>query len=79
MLRDGERSAEHQLHLAGDEVVDGRRAAFVWNARDVDAGHRLEQLGSEMVRGAGIAAGVIEFAGSGFGQRDQVAHRFHRH
>ena len=66
------------MHLAADEIADRWRSALVRNARDIDAGHRFEKFGGEMVRGAGIAAGVIQVTGFGFRQCDKFAHRFRR-
>ena len=39
---------------------------------DLDAGHRLEQLGRKMARRAGAGAAVIQLAGLALGQRDQL-------
>ena len=63
--------------LAADRGGDGRRAAAIRDAADVDAGHRLEQFERKQRRRA--ARGVRELAGLLLGERDQLGNRVRRH
>ena len=69
---------EHELRLAGEEVLHRRRAALVGDVHHVDAGHRLEELAGEMPGRAGRARAERERAGLRPRVVDQLAHRLHR-
>ena len=48
MRQRGDHHIEADLHLAGEQVGDHRRAAAIRDMHHVDAGHLLEQLAGEM-------------------------------
>ena len=66
------------LDLAGDEGGKNARVAFVRNRLDVDSRCGLEHLHGQVQRVAGARHAVIECAGLGFCQRDQLRHRARR-
>ena len=71
--------AEEDRNMAGDEIVDRLRGAFVGNMRHFHAGHRLEQFGVKMRWTANAARSERELARSVLGQLDQpVGHAAHR-
>jgi hypothetical protein len=51
----GNRIGKQKRHVPGNHIGQRRRAAFVGNVRHFDAGHAFEQLGIEMMGGAGPA------------------------
>ncbi len=78
VVDDRTRRGKHQRHLPADYIGYGLTAALVIDARDVDAGHRLEQLGGEMRRRTGRTRRIVQLAGPRFGERDQLLHRLDR-
>ena len=78
MRRNRVQALEHQVHAAGDQVVDRRRAAAIRNVHDLSAGHVLEQLAAD-VAGRAVAGGrVDELAGILLRVVDQLLHRLER-
>ena len=69
---------DHQLHAAGDQVGQRRRAALVGHMRHLDAGHRLEQFGRDMRGAAEPGRAVEQFARLRLGVGDEFRDRFHR-
>ncbi len=69
---------EAQLHLAADEVDQGRSAALVGHMRDVDPGCVLEHLGRDVLRAAGAAGREVELARLLPGELHQRRHRVDR-
>jgi hypothetical protein len=70
--------AEHQRHVASDDVVEGRRQPLVRNVHHLDAGHALEQLGVEMAAAAVPVRGIGKAARRVLRMLDQLADRAHR-
>ena len=66
---------EHQIDVAGDQIVDRRRAAAIRHVLDLRAGHELEQLAADMAGRAVARRRVGELAGIGLGLGDQFLHR----
>ena len=56
----GPRSAEHQLDIAADQIVERRRRATIGHVRHFDAGHAAEQRGGQMMEGADAAGAVAQ-------------------
>ena len=75
MRRDRVEALEHELHAAGDQVVDRRRAAAIGHVHDLGAGHELEQLAADVAGRAVARRRIGELAGIGLGVRDQVLDR----
>jgi hypothetical protein len=76
--RDRIEAFEHQLHAPRHQVVDRRRAAFIWHVDDVGAGHEFEQLATDVARRAVTRRGIEKLAGILFGVVDQLRHRMER-
>ena len=68
---------EHEVDLAAEQVVQCLAAATIRDVNQLGAAHRLEQLGSQVVRGPLTAGSHREHAGFGLRQCDQVLHVFH--
>jgi hypothetical protein len=66
---------EHELHFAGDEIVDRLRAAAIGNVKDERPCHRFEELAAEVAGGAVAARGHDQAAGILPGVVDQLLHR----
>jgi hypothetical protein len=76
--RDRVQALEHQVHAAGDQVVDRRGAAAIGNMHDVRAAHVLEQFAAD-VTGRAVAGGRIQqLARIRLGVVDDFPHRLER-
>ncbi|MNL65374.1 hypothetical protein D3C87_1897020 [compost metagenome] len=60
-----------EVHIAGDQVIDGGRAAPIGHMRGIHAGLFLEQFGAQVRCAAGARGRVVEFFGIGLGVLDQ--------
>ncbi|MNS87316.1 hypothetical protein D3C72_1212550 [compost metagenome] len=60
-----------EVDVAGDQIVDGGRAAPVGHVRRVGAGLFLEQFRAQVRCAAGARGRVVEFFGIGLGVLDQ--------
>jgi hypothetical protein len=59
----GAQAVEHQVHLTGDEVLQGRAGAAVGDVRDEGLRLQLEELAGEVVRGAVARRAVVQAPG----------------
>jgi hypothetical protein len=66
---------EAHLHLAADQIDQGRGAALVGHVGDLNACGILEHLGSDMLGAARAAAGEIDLTGILPGHGHQLRHR----
>jgi hypothetical protein len=55
-------AVEHQVDLAGDQVLQRRAGAAVGDVRDEGLGLQLEQLAGQVVRGAVAGRAVVQLA-----------------
>ena len=78
MRRDRVQALEHQVHAAGDQVVDRGGAAAVGNVDDVGVAHVLEQLAADMAGRAVARRRVQELARILLRVVDHLRHRFER-
>src|SRR5256885_5313891 len=62
---------EREVHLAADQVGDGRGAALVGNVHAFGAALLPEQLGRQMVRGAVARTRETDLAGVGLERGDR--------
>ena len=65
---------EHQVDIAGEQVVDRRRGALIGHMRQLGAGDGLKQLGGRVRGGANALRGIIDLAGIGFGVGNELGH-----
>ena len=72
-------AVEGELDAAADQVGHHRRRAAIGDVVGLDAGHRIEQLGDEVIAAAGAVRAERQRAGLGLGERDQVGGGLHRH
>ncbi len=72
------RGLEGQLQIAGDDVLNGQRAAAIGHVDHGDAGGRLEQFGGQVRHRPVPARAIAELSGIGLGVGDQVGHRVER-
>ena len=72
-------AVEGELDAAADQVGHHRRRAPVGDVVGLDAGHRVEQLGDQMIAAAGAVGAERQLAGLGLGERDQLGGVLHRH
>ena len=72
LLGHGGDGVKHQVNLAADHVSAGARAAFVGHVNGIDVGHALEQFAGHVIRRAGAGRCVVQLAGVGLGEGEQV-------
>jgi beta-mannosidase len=76
---------ECDLHLPAEKIGEGLRAALVGNVDEGGAGHRLEELAGEMLRGAVAGRALVDLVrvrfriGDEFRDRARRKGRRHRH
>ena len=70
---------KHQLHLAGKQVLHGRRSAAIGNVHDLHARLHLEGLARHVQRGAYGPDREVELTRLGLGECDQFLHVVRRH
>ena len=70
---------EIHLHLAGEQVGDGRGRAPIGNVNDIRLGQRLEHLADEMRLGAETGRGEVHLAGIVARVGDEVVDGLRRH
>ncbi len=75
MGRNRVQALEHHLHVSGDQIVDGHRAALVRHVDDVGAGHVLEQLAAHVSRRAVARGRVHELSRILLRKLHQLAYR----
>ena len=67
-----------EINFTGDHRGQRLRRTFVGDLRELDAGHRAQQLSAQRAHAAGADRAVIQFAGAGFRQINQILHRTRR-
>src|SRR5262245_26550142 len=70
---------ERNRNAAADDIGHRHRDAAIRHVLEIDAGHELEQLGGEMIAGAGAAGCKRELTRIFARERNQFLHRLHRH
>ena len=75
----GEQVGEQRRDPAGQHLGHRRAGALERNVLQIDAGHVLEQFHAHVRRRARAGGGVVERAGLGLRERDQLAQRLRRH
>ena len=71
----GRQIVEDQLHLVGDDVGKGDRRSAIGHVHHVAFGHRLEQFGRHVHRGAVAGGGIGNLARIGLAVVDQLRKR----
>ena len=63
MRRRRAQAIEHHVHIAGNQVLQGRASTPVRNVRDEGLGLQLEQLARQVVRGAATGGAIVQSPG----------------
>ena len=69
---------EGEIHLATNEVVDGRAGPFVGNVHDLRAGNAVELLERQVIRRTAAGRGHVELAGCGLSAATTSASELNR-